>query len=456
MNSEARDNDTVSFETAERLTISPRYRRYILTILMLILVVNYVDRQIINILAEPIKRDLGLADWQVGVMSGFAFSTLYSAVGIPIALLADRTDRAKVLGGAVAFWSVMTTLCGLTANFGQLLLARVGVGLGEAGCMPPAQSFVVDITPREQRARALSIFALGLPIGSLLALSVGGMIADRAGWRIAFLLLGVPGILLAALVVFTVKEPRSLIPGYGADRVRTSFAGSMADIRRNRIFWLVTLGAAITCLVYFGFLAFIASFFFRAHGADLDGLADLLSHQTGLHIGRMGLAGVGLGILLGSCGIVGTLLGGYLGDLTGRTHSGAYLRVPAIVLPCAACFLTLALTRQSVGTAVLFLVPGLIMMNMWLGPVFATINTVVAPWNRSFAVSVHQACVTLVGTGSGPLVIGGLSDGIRRFGGVDDAAGLRLALIATSTLFVVSALVFGVVARRPTELIAGD
>ena len=185
-----------------------RSTRVMLRVLLVVYIFNFLDRQIVNILAEPIRKDLNLSDTQVGLMTGMAFALLYAVLGLPIARYADKplTDRARLIAAAVAIWSVMTALCGFAQNFAQLLLARVGVGVGEAGCTPAAHSLIADRVPPERRPGAMAFYALGIPIGSLLGMMIGGVLADTLGWRKAFMLVGLPGVILALVVVVLIKD----------------------------------------------------------------------------------------------------------------------------------------------------------------------------------------------------------------------------------------------------------
>ena len=173
--------------------VTPGYRRYAIWLLFVVYVFNFIDRQIVTILAEPIKRDLQIADWQLGLMTGTAFAIFYCTLGIPIARLAERRSRPWIIGLSLAAWSGFTALCGLAQNFWQLVLARIGVGVGEAGCTPPAHSLIADYAPKEQRASALAVYSMGNPVGALIGVVVGGLVADAYGWRMAFLLVGLPG-----------------------------------------------------------------------------------------------------------------------------------------------------------------------------------------------------------------------------------------------------------------------
>lgn len=205
-------------------------RAYALGVLVIIYVFNFLDRQIVNILAEPIKADLGLADWQIGVMAGFAFAIFYTVLGIPIARYAERADRVKIISAAVAVWSAFTILCGLAGNFVQLLAARIGVGVGEAGCTPPAHSLICDYTPKEERASALALYSMGIPLGSLAGMVVGGLIADAYGWRVAFFVAGAPGDCLGA---DRLADPARAPPQGHAQHVRSASGQLARPARRH-------------------------------------------------------------------------------------------------------------------------------------------------------------------------------------------------------------------------------
>ncbi|MGP1275131.1 MAG: MFS transporter, partial [Caulobacterales bacterium] len=186
--------------------LAPSARRYAVGMLLVIYIFNFLDRQIVNILAEPIKLELGVADWQLGMLTGLAFALFYTVLGIPIARYAEKADRVKIISAAVGVWSLFTIACGLAGNFIQLLLARIGVGVGEAGCSPPAHSLITDYTPKEERASALAFYSMGIPLGSLAGMALGGLIADAYGWRMAFFVAGAPGIILAVMAFLTLPE----------------------------------------------------------------------------------------------------------------------------------------------------------------------------------------------------------------------------------------------------------
>ena len=201
-------------ETRSEITpaVSNQYPNYVIGVLFMLTMLNFLDRQIITILAEPVKQDLGLSDTQIGLMTGLSFALFYTTLAIPVAALADKWNRSRIIAIAIAIWSAMTVLCGLAANFTQLFLARVGVGIGEAGSGPASHSLIADLFPPERRAGALGILGMSIPIGAFIAYAGGGWIVERFDWRIAFFMAGLPGIIIALVVWFTIHDPRGNIP----------------------------------------------------------------------------------------------------------------------------------------------------------------------------------------------------------------------------------------------------
>src|SRR3990167_1130256 len=197
-------------DRSQKASVSDSARQYFLGLLFFVYMLNLVDRQVIYILAEPIKRDLGLADWQIGMIMGLAFALFYSVVSVPIARIAEKHDRPTIIAVSLALWSLCTALSGLAQGFVQLLLSRMGTGMGEAGCAPAAHALIADMTPREKRASALAVFSMGAPIGAFVGMAMGGLVADAYGWRMAFIVCGLPGLLLAIVVRLTMAEPRRL------------------------------------------------------------------------------------------------------------------------------------------------------------------------------------------------------------------------------------------------------
>ena len=292
-------------------TVSLSYRRYAIGLLFLVYVFNFIDRQIVTILAEPIKQELGLADWQLGLMTGTAFAVFYCTLGIPIARLAERRNRPWIIGLSLAAWSAFTALCGLAQNYWQLVMARIGVGVGEAGCSPPAHSLIADYTPKEQRASAMALYLMGNPVGALLGVVIGGLVADAYGWRTAFLFVGLPGVALAVIVVMTLIEPR-LKQAAAISRAAaqppddTTFWDVLRVLWGKRTFWLMAAAVSIVAFIGYGHAPFGASFFLRVHGAEIEQLAA----QFGFRAHRI-------------CGLVvrpDSRRCGGPGCLSGRTH----------------------------------------------------------------------------------------------------------------------------------------
>lgn len=276
--------------------VSAGYRKYALVVLLLVYTVNFLDRQVVSILAEPIKNELHIADWQIGLMTGFAFAIFYTMLGLPIARMAESKNRVFIIAGSLTVWSGFTIACGQAGNFLQLVLARIGVGVGEAGCTPTSHSLIADYVPREKRASALAFFSIGTPLGGLLGLAAGGIMADLYGWRTAFLLAGLPGLVLTVVVLLTLREPRKQI---AADAVRHApgkghFAATLKYLAGKRTFWLIAFAAATQAFIGYGNAPFVASFFFRNHGPEV---AQLAGHFGLKAAGFMGLA---LGLIGGT------------------------------------------------------------------------------------------------------------------------------------------------------------
>ena len=424
-------------------TLSHGYRRYALWVLLLIYVLNFLDRQIVTILAEPIKQELGLTDWQLGMMTGLAFAIFYTVLGIPIARYAERGNRPYIIGAAVAAWSLFTVLCGFAQNFWQLVLARIGVGIGEAGCTPPAHSLISDYVPREKRASALAFYSLGTPIGALLGMAMGGLIADAWGWRMAFLVAGAPGILMALVAAFTLAEPRKQLGAdFAAKRANgPSFKDALAEIRGKKTFWFIAWGVSIKAFIGYGSGVFIAPFFFRNHGPELTEIAA----RYGL--GLAGFLGLALGVVVGVTGAIGIWLGGQLADRFGGRDLRHYMGIPAIsTLTGIPIYLTALFVESAMLAIVLMAIPP-ILNGLWYGPAYAAIQGLVNPETRATATAIMLFIVNLVGLGMGPLLVGALSDLLSGPFGLGPAQGVRWSL-AFFTLFGVVASALFWMARR--------
>lgn len=376
--------------------LSANYVRNALWLLLIIYILNFLDRSIVGILAEEIRRDLSLDDWQIGIMTGLAFAFFYTVLGIPIARLADRSDRVKIISISLAAWSGFTALCGVAQNFTQMLLGRIGVGVGEAGCTPAAHSLISDYVPAERRARAIAFYGLGVPAGGLMGAVLGGVIADVWGWRTAFFVAGLPGVALAIFTWYWLKEPRRTI---GFPIAKPKGEGGVIEtlkaLLKSRAYVFVTLASASAAFVSYGQGAFTPAFFQRVHGMS------------------PGEVGVWLGISSGVGGLVGTWLGGYFADKHGAKNPAAFLYVPAIGMAIASVTFTPGYMSASWQTALMLIwIPG-VLNSLWYGPAFATVQRVVPPDQRAMAVAITLFVINMVGLGIGPLFAGLLSDTLR-------------------------------------------
>jgi MFS family permease len=424
-------------------------RRYALTVLLVIYILNFLDRQVVNILAEPIKLELGLADWQVGVLTGLAFALFYTFLGLPIARLAERGNRVKIISVAVAIWSLFTMACGLATNFVQLLLARIGVGVGEAGCTPPAHSLISDYAPKEKRASALAFYSLGIPLGSLAGMALGGLIADAYGWRAAFLVAGAPGVLMALLAWFTLPEPRADRPKETADTGPT-LGDAARELRGKSAFWWIAFGAAINAMVSYGHIAFYGSFYMRNHTDGLAAISQNLENLTGVALGPIGFIGLVLGVLIGIFGAIGTYLGGFISDHVGRKDARAYTLVPAIASVLSVPPFLWAMLTPSVSLSLILLTIPVLLNAVWYGPIFATAQGLVRPQTRATASALLLFVINLIGLGLGPLSVGLLSDSFSA-SGMDVAEGLRWAIIVVAVFGATSLIGFVMASRKLRE-----
>lgn len=409
-------------------TESPRYRILVLAMLVLVYTFNFIDRQIVGILAVPIKADLGLSDTQLGLMGGLAFALFYTLLGIPIAMLADRSNRTTIMTVALVFWSAMTAVCGLAQNFWQLFMARLGVGVGEAGGVAPAYSIVADYFPPHQRARALGVYSFGVPIGSSLGILFGGVIASLINWRTAFIVVGIAGIVLAPIFKAIVREPvRGRFDAAGSTGKPAAFGEVMRVLLSKRSFWGLSFGASASSMMGYGMFFWLPSFFVRSYQLTL--LEASLYFATILLIG----------------GIAGIWLGGTLADRLGANKRRMYAIIPAIAFLATVPFYIAAVMSGSLALAfVLFLVPTALGL-VWLGPVLSSIQHVVPPHMRATASAIFLFINNLIGIGLGTVALGALSDALSAQFGADS---LRYAILAGTLFYLVAASLFLLSARR--------
>jgi predicted MFS family arabinose efflux permease len=415
-------------EATDPAAESPRYRMVVLAMLVLVYTFNFIDRQIVGILAVPIKADLGLTDTQLGLMGGLAFALFYTLLGIPIAMFADRSNRTAIMTVALVFWSAMTAVCGLAQNFWQLFLARLGVGVGEAGGVAPAYSIVADYFPPHQRARALGVYSFGVPIGSSLGILFGGLIASLVDWRTAFIVVGVAGIVLAPIFKLVVREPvRGRFDAKGSTGKAVGFGEVMRLLLSKRSFWGLSFGASASSMMGYGMFFWLPSFFVRSYQLTLL--------EASLYYGAILLVG----------GIAGIWMGGSLADRFGAARKRAYAIIPAVAFLATIPFYIAAVTSHSLALSfVLFLVPTALGL-VWLGPVLSSIQHVVPPHMRATASAVFLFVNNLIGIGLGTVALGALSDALSaQFG----ANSLRYAILAGTVFYLVAAALFLLSAKR--------
>ena len=405
-------------KTARASRFPAGLQNYTIIVLLTVYVLSYLDRQIVGILAESIKRDLRLSDTQVGLMAGFAFSVFYTLLGLPLARLADdpRSDRVGLIALAAAFWSAMTAACGLSQSFVQLLLARMGVGLGEAGSTPAAHALISEIVEPRRRASAMALYGMGLPIGSLLAFVVGGAMADAFGWRAAFLLMGAPGLLVALVLRLTVKDPRR---SQGAPTEPARHGGlrqAAGLLLGSKVFVRLFLAATIIAFLGFGKAIWTASFMIRGFGLS------------------PGEVGLWLGLGSGVAGVFGTWLGG---ALVARAGPRQRLAIPAAGLALAVPFLLGGYLATDWRVSMTLICLSAVVTNIYYGPMFGTVQAVIPQAARATAVAVISFGQNMIGLGLGPLVFGVLSDLLRPVAGADS---LRWVLVAMTCLWPVPAI----------------
>lgn len=415
-------------EARVRTTDEPATRSPVLALGLLTFAygLNFLDRQILGILLGQIKAEFLLTDTQLGLLSGIAFALFYATLAVPIALLADRYNRVWIVTAALTLWSGFTALCGYATGFWSLFLARVGVGVGEAGGVAPSYSLVADLFPPSARARALAVFSMAVPIGGSLGVFIGGWIASEAGWRTAFIAVGLAGVIFAPLFRLLMREPRRGRfdpPAPAAPPI----GETLRLLRSKPAFWLLAFGASASSMMGYGLIGWLPSFFQRSFGLTLI--------ETSRFYSALGLIG----------GVTGIWLGGWLGDRLGKRSRSAYARVPAMAFLAAIPFYLAGLSTGSLAVAfVTFLIPSALSLA-WLGPTLAAVQGMVPPATRATASAIFLLVNNLIGIGLGTLFLGAVSDALAaRFG--DQS--LRWAIIAGMPLYLLAAGLFWAASRR--------
>jgi MFS family permease len=408
------------------------YRSYVLLVLVLVYTFNFIDRQIVGILAVPIKSELHLSDSQLGVMGGLAFALFYTLLGIPIARLADRVSRTGIMTAALALWSLMTAACGLTQNFAQLFLARVGVGVGEAGGVTPAYSLICDYFPLKERARALSAYSFGIPIGSAVGIVLGGFITSIMSWRAAFFIVGLAGVLITPLLKLTVREPeRGTLDPVRTDADRAAGAPSLpaivAVLARKPSFWGLSLGASCASMMGYGLFFWAPSFLVRSF------------HLSLLH------ASLSYGGLVLVGGLLGIWLGGMLADRYGEGRRGMYAFIPAMAFVATLPFYVAGVLSTTLWLSCAVLLVPTALGLAWLGPVLTAVQHLVPAHMRATASALFLFINNLIGIGLGSTLIGLVSDSMRvRFG----AESLRYAILGGTGFYLIAAMLLTFAGRK--------
>ena len=397
---------------------SKAYSRYALGLLVVVYVFNFIDRSILSILLQSIKEEFQVSDTYLGFLSGIAFAALYTIIGIPIARWSDRGRRSSIIALAILVWSGMTAATGLAQSFTHLVLARIGVGIGEAGCSPPAHSLISDFFPPSRRATALAIYSLGIPIGGGIGYLAGGWLNQYFDWRMAFIVVGLPGVLLAVIVRLTLKEPKRGHFDAPTPETETAPERSVQQVLQFmnglKSFRHMALAASLHAFYGYGAGAFLATFFIR-------------SHQM-----TAGEVGTWFAAIACTAGVAGTFLGGYLADRLGRRDRRWYMWVPALATLISIPFTFFLYLASDPYVALALYFPGSIMGGMYLGPTFAMTQTLVPSAMRATAAAILLFAINMIGLGLGPQGVGILSDLLAPTLGIES---LRYALLTIVVAF---------------------
>jgi MFS family permease len=393
---------------------SPAYANYVLGILFIAYVFNFIDRQVLSVFIGPIKEEFGASDTQMGLLAGFAFALLYTFAGIPIARLADRSNRRNIIAIGLAVWSAMTVACGLARSFVQLAVARVLVGIGEAAGSPPSHSLIADYFPMNRRATALAIYTTGAFVGSALAYLGGGYLREYFDWRTAFIVVGAPGLLIALLVRFTVREPpRGLSEQRTGTEESTTLAETLRFLTRSRSWVLMMSGFSLVSITSYAILIWGYEFYGRLH--------------------ELGPITIGnwMGVIVGIGGSVGTVLGGRLVDKLGRERASRGMRVSVLVTMTGFPLGVYALLAESALHSLWCLGPFYLLLNVYLAAMYSNNQNLARLEMRATAAAIMLFIVNIVGAGAGPLIVGALSDFFAAEHGVNS---IRYALVCSVLL----------------------
>jgi len=382
---------------------------YALFILTIVYSFNFIDRQLLAILQESIKAELSLSDSQLGLLTGFAFAVFYVVAGIPLARWADHSNRRNIVALALAVWSGMTALSGLVQNYGQLLAARIGVGVGEAGGSPPSHSMISDIFTPERRASALGFYSMGVNFGILFGFLLGGWLNQFFGWRVAFMVVGIPGIILAVIVRWTLAEPlRGLNETKQLSNASVTFVQVLNVLRSCKSFRHLAIACGLNAFVGYSSTNWAASYMIRSHGMSTGEL------------------GTWLALILGIGGAIGVFGGGLLADRLGKSDKRWYMWIAAIAGVLTIPFIISVYLASSAYTALMsMIIPG-VLSNVYLGNAIATSHNLVGLRMRAMSSAILFFILNIIGLGAGPWTIGVVSDYLSASQGTES---LRYAML---------------------------
>lgn len=401
-------------------------RHFALALLIVVYTLNFVDRQILSILKEPIAADLHLSDTDLGLLGGVAFALFYSVLAIPAAWLADRSSRVWIITASLTLWSGFTALCGMAGSFTALFFARMGVGVGEAGGVAPSYSLISDLYPAHAQARALAIYSFGIPIGSAVGVLFGGLVANAIDWRFAFIAIGAFGLVFAPLLRGLVRDP----PRQAADARQLGVVGVAKLAARKPTFWLLAMGSGCSSLVAYGLMYWLPTFLARTLQMDIVARSELLAAV----------------IFIG--GVVGMGAGGWLADRLGKRAKRNYALIPAVAFLASAPLYALAIhARTPLETFALLLLPYALAL-VWLGPVLTAVQHLSPASSRSTMSALFLLINNLIGIGAGPYFFGKVSDLLKPTFGADS---IKYAFLYGLGFYVLAALLLYLASRRISQ-----
>jgi predicted MFS family arabinose efflux permease len=414
-------NPAVAGKIGNSFNFSRSYRNYVLFVLTLVYTVNYIDRYIFSMLLQDVKVELVLTDFQLGILQGFAFAVFYAFLSIPIARLADRFNRRNIIAICISLWSLMTAACGLAANFIALLLARMGVGIGEAGASPPSHAIISDYFAARERATALAIFSSGIMLAVFMGFSMGGWLNDNFGWRYTLVIAGLPGIFVGLLTFLTVREPPRGHADGALPPAPSNLRETLSYLAHCRTFLLLSFAGSMQAFVGYSVLSWLPAYFERVHG--------LSSTEIG--------AQLGIAVLIG--GLLGTIPGGYVSDRLAKRDLRWYLWLSAIGMFAGMAAMQYCFIANDPLPAFISFAFAAGLLNICLGPMFTVCQGVAPVVMRSSATAIMLLIIDFIGMGFGPPVVGKISDLLEPTLGEQS---LRYALMLVSCSPLLSGLLF--------------